>query len=76
MSKKEIKLQEGDLFYFGLLNQVWLVKSVRNKLRAVIVSADSGWGWWDPLENVQKLIGIKNNGFDYIGNIKKSREDE
>ena len=67
---KKIKLNEGDLFEFGFLGQLWLVKKVKKELRAYIVSFDSGRGYWELVEDIEDLAHLKDNGFALMGNIK------
>ena len=68
--KKKPKLKEGDLFYYGMLGQLWLVKSVNKKLRAVIVSFDSGWGHWEDIEDIENTALLEGNDFEFAGNIR------
>ena len=67
--EEKIKLKKGDLFVFGMLGQTWLVKKLKGQLRAMIVSADSGWGYWEELEDIEGMTDMKGNGFEFIGNI-------
>lgn len=68
--ERKEKLKEGDLFEFGMLCQLWLVKKVRGKLRAYVVSLDSGWGYWEDAEDIERMADIEDNHFSLMGNIK------